>query len=113
MSHMNFAWNTASGINVFQLWKTDSATAFGDGTTQLWTGGANPAGNTFGTTFEWQSIDTVMPDGPFAGSNANFSIQGNAVNLPAPAVVPIPAAAWLFGSGLMGLAAIARRKKKA
>ena len=27
-------------------------------------------------------------------------------------VVPVPAAAWLFGSGLMGLAAIARRKKR-
>jgi hypothetical protein len=26
--------------------------------------------------------------------------------------VPIPAAAWMFGSGVMGLAAVARRKKK-
>jgi len=25
----------------------------------------------------------------------------------------VPAAVWLFGSGLMGLAAVARRKKKA
>jgi hypothetical protein len=113
MAHMHFSWNTATGINVFQLWKTDAAACFGDCTTQLWTGGANPGGNTFGTTFAWSSIDTVMPDGPFAGSNANFNIQGSAVNLPAPAVVPIPAAAWLFGSGLMGLAAVARRKKKA
>lgn len=30
-----------------------------------------------------------------------------------PVAVPVPAAAWLFGSGLMGLAAVARRKKKA
>jgi hypothetical protein len=29
-----------------------------------------------------------------------------------PTVVPVPAAVWLFGSGLMGLAGIARRKKK-
>ena len=29
------------------------------------------------------------------------------------ATVPVPAAAWLFGSGLLGLAGIARRKKKA
>ena len=28
-------------------------------------------------------------------------------------VVPIPAAAWLFGSGLLGLVGIARRKKAA
>lgn len=30
---------------------------------------------------------------------------------PASAVVPIPAAIWLFGSGLLGLISIARRKK--
>jgi len=28
-----------------------------------------------------------------------------------PSVVPIPAAAWLFGSGLLGLVGVARRKK--
>ena len=27
------------------------------------------------------------------------------------AVVPVPAAVWLFGSGLLGLVGIARRKK--
>lgn len=31
--------------------------------------------------------------------------------VPAPAAVPIPAAVWLFVSGLMGLATIARRKQ--
>ncbi|BAV33875.1 hypothetical protein SCL_1570 [Sulfuricaulis limicola] len=29
----------------------------------------------------------------------------------APAPIPVPAAAWLFGSGLLGLAGIARRRK--
>ena len=29
----------------------------------------------------------------------------------APAPVPVPAAAWLFGSGLLGLAGVARRKQ--
>jgi len=29
----------------------------------------------------------------------------------APAVIPIPAAAWLFGSGLIGLIGVARRKQ--
>jgi len=28
-----------------------------------------------------------------------------------PAVIPIPPAVWLFGSGLLGLVGIARRKK--
>ena len=42
--------------------------------------------------------------GPFGGFNANF----NANLTP----VPVPAAVWLFGSGLLGLVGIARRKKK-
>jgi hypothetical protein len=45
--------------------------------------------------------------GPFAGFNANF----NATLSPAP--IPVPAAVWLFGSGLLGLVGIARRKKSA
>jgi hypothetical protein len=54
---------------------------------------------------------TPMPSGgPFQFFNANFMANLS----PTPdAVVPVPAAAWLFGSGLMGLAAVARRKKKA
>ena len=47
---------------------------------------------------------------------ANFDVDGNAtlgldlrLEL-APSVVPVPAAAWLFGSGLLGLVAVARRK---
>jgi len=52
----------------------------------------------------------MAANGPFAGFNANF----NATMAPTPdAVVPVPAAVWLFGSGLLGLVGIARRKKKA
>jgi hypothetical protein len=32
---------------------------------------------------------------------------------PTPSLVPIPAAVWLFGSGLLGLVGMARRKKAA
>ena len=42
-----------------------------------------------------------MIDGPFGGFNANFNLR----------VVPVPAAVWLFGSGLMGFVTLARRKK--
>jgi len=49
----------------------------------------------------------MAPNGPFAGFNANFNANMTAT----PKVVPVPAAVWLFGSGLIGLVGIARRKK--
>jgi hypothetical protein len=33
------------------------------------------------------------------------------VRLVSPAVIPVPAAAWLFGSGLIGLMGVARRRR--
>jgi hypothetical protein len=56
-----------------------------------------------------------MKAGPFNSWNANFdimSIHVTSVDTGGGPAVPIPAAAWLFGSGLVGLAAVARRKKK-
>ena len=44
-----------------------------------------------------------MVSGPFAGNN---------ITIDATIVTPIPAAAWLFGSGLIALAGFARRKKQ-
>jgi hypothetical protein len=53
-----------------------------------------------------------MPTGgPFEGFNANFN--ANLTGTPKPSEIPVPAAVWLFGSGLLGLVGIARRKKKA
>jgi hypothetical protein len=55
-----------------------------------------------------------MVSGAFGDHNANFDIMS--VHLDgyvAGPVVPVPAAVWLFGSGLLGLVGIARRKKKA
>ena len=53
-----------------------------------------------------------MIDGPFIGLNVNFDIgSGNSLEVLSVSSVPVPAAAWLFGSGLIGLIGIARRKK--
>jgi hypothetical protein len=81
---------------------------------------ANTGGNTGGNP---------MADGPFAGMNANFDVMTLTAtgfdssgsidpfcdfdpsgNLCAPPV-PVPAAVWLFGSGLLGLVGVARRRK--
>lgn len=57
---------------------------------------------------------TPMIDGPFTGYNANFDITNihiDAVTDTGTPEVPVPAAVWLFGSGLMGLVGVARRRK--
>ena len=49
---------------------------------------------------------------PIAGCVADYFIDNVSItaDLAAPAV-PVPAAVWLFGSGLLGLVGVARRKK--
>lgn len=51
-------------------------------------------------------LGSPMVSGPFAGFNATF--EGQAM----PSAVPVPAAAWLLGSGLLGLVGVSRRKSK-
>ena len=47
------------------------------------------------------------------GSHDNIGIDNIRFGQNPPAVIPIPAAMWLFGSGLLGLASMARCKKAA
>lgn len=50
-------------------------------------------------------------DGPFPGFKVYIDIgSGNSMYVTSVSAVPIPAAAWLFGSGLLGLIGMARRK---
>jgi len=50
-------------------------------------------------------------DGSQVSSNKNNSFSAWAVQSGDVSTVPVPAAVWLFGSGLLGLVGVARRKK--
>jgi hypothetical protein len=138
--HMLFDWNGNNNIDVFVVANPNSifgsgiarsantlgctATSQGGSATQpncLWDGPGYVAGNSANkpagsTVWMLSSADgngdgimgIPMPTGgPFQGFNANFSANMTSTAKP----VPVPAAVWLFGSGLLGLVGIARRKK--
>lgn len=120
--HILFDWggnNNIDIVNVFDLNRTFSNCASPpmDSTALncLWTGAGqpNPAGNTASTVWTFASTDAdgdgvlgaqMVDGGPMARMNANFNLQGTMV-------VPVPAAAWLLGSGLLGLVGVSRREK--
>lgn len=127
-AHMLFDWSTSANIDVIVLWKMNDswfnvAGTYLSGTTVVKNafnlGTPNPNSNTKNTVWNGVSIDTnqdadnwngtKMIDGPFIGSSANFNLMGVQAT-PLVAAVPVPAAAWLLGSGLLGLVGVARRK---
>ena len=127
--HMLFDWSGMNNIDMFVVWAPNQVFGSGVGTNRvtspctattkncLWTGKGwvgNLSSNAPSASQKWMlaSVDgngdgvmgvPMAAGGPFGGFNANF----NANMTP----TPVPASAWLFGSGLMGLAAAARRRK--
>jgi len=67
-------------------------------------GGAAPMAATSGSI--------GLTTGPFPGFKGYFDIgTGNSMHVTSVSAVPVPAAVWLFGSGLIGLVSFAKRKK--
>ena len=96
---------------------TDLAGTFGDtgGVTTNWSGSATvDLGDTAGWGSDTQLnvnlqnnlIATTLANGETAWIQKKLGGVGLVVN-----PIPVPAAIWLFGSGLLGLAATARRKR--
>ena len=84
---------------------------------------ANVKGNFVIATIEMQAIavgdsllslsEYVLNPWASGGSLINPDFIDASVNVTTVSAVPVPAAVWLFGSGLIGLAGFARRKKSA
>ena len=98
------AWTTGSDSN-WTPGTPGTAAASGSGSAQvsagagMWTGTVVNFGNVGAA---WTAFDGT----PFT-EKFNITLNGVA----APSAIPVPAAVWLFGSGLLGLVGVARRKK--
>ena len=57
------------------------------------------------------SIHSAFTDVPLNGYEGAYDPATQLVRVTSVSVVPVPAAVWLFGSGLLGLIGIAKRKK--
>jgi hypothetical protein len=82
-------------------------------------------GNSYGGQFLFSTsgINGSVLELQFIGLNAagqtrvseilgTFTLNGNILTYNTPAEVPVPAAAWLMGSALLGLGAVGRRRAK-
>lgn len=98
-----------SGGLINCLWNTYSVSGFAPTQNQMWML-ATVDGNGDGI------MGIPMIDGPFAGFNAGFNANFQAMpdfcDLTCYQLIPLPTAAWLFGSGMLGLIGVARHRYK-
>ncbi len=89
-----------------------SSAGFSIGLGENYTGYNSVQSTTFGIFYDTLSLNSLF-SGTFSGVRLNISGASAVPSLVGTiaAVVPVPAAVWLFGSGLLGLVGIARRKK--
>lgn len=65
---------------------------------------SNVVGNNFDYVLDWTSL---ISGGPFNNQIGTWHLTGTGSVAP----IPLPAAVWLLGSGLLGMVGVARRKK--
>ena len=95
-AHILLDWNNNTNLDVILVWDVTTGTCLY---------GAN-AGS--GTCTNYTSVDPALtnpanPDGIAGVGWLNGSTVGFSPNFNLSAPVPLPAAVWLFGSGLLGL----------
>ena len=113
------ALNVSTGLDAYK--------ADGDGFYDIWFNFPTADGSTFsgGQTVVYDITSTALitassfnflsapagGSGPFLAASKWQSTGPDGLDSAWVAAVPVPAAVWLFGSGLLGLVGVARRKK--
>lgn len=99
---INFASFT-SVANVLDIggWQFDMDSLLNESTSSLWKFTGSGSLTDLNGVYENTAATYVLSANP---TGSSYSISINAT------VVPVPAAVWLFGSGLLGLVGVARRK---
>ncbi len=100
-AHLLFDWNGNDNVDMVLLWNIDS-TFEGSLSSADDLGAKGQFFNLASTDGNGDGIPGIpMVDGPFQGFQPNFNMS----------TVPLPAAAWLFASGLIGMMGVSRRRK--
>lgn len=94
--NMLFDWSASTNIPVTIAW---DVTATG-----------NAVGDTGAVTVVYSTITPASGD--FPGFHPAFNGSLSKVSGGTPPPIPVPAAAWLMGSGLIGLIGVARRRRR-
>jgi len=105
---MFFDWATNEDIPVLAIWQFSEISPDGSMSFMSVDLNGNVSGTNSGNCGSFDICGVKMIEGPFPEQAFVFSgTIGNGLPIPS---IPVPAAIWLFGSGLIGLIGLARRK---
>lgn len=112
MSGWRVSWNGIPSINMGGgAWATGTGTGHTGATGTFVSGVGNFTwSGVYGTAYTLNYRATVPIGDPSGFGGVKYELHLEGIVTAAPPAVPVPAAAWLFGSGLMGLVGVARRK---